>query len=112
MKAIELDVIITRISAKVDGSLSFTANTPKLTAEEKVAFIQLQNHNLTAVLVPADQREAPLLKVEKDVYQKTQAQRLRNVMYRCWELEKTGDFEEYYKVQMERLIDLYKGKLV
>jgi hypothetical protein len=112
MKAIELDIIITRISAKVDGSLSFTATTPELSAEEKVAFIQLQNHNLKSVLVPMDQKEAPFMKVEKDVYQKTQAQRLRNVMFRCWELEKTGDFEEYYKVQMERLIDLYKGKLV
>lgn len=110
-KAIETSLIIQRFSSRVDGSLSFSAVTPELTSEEKVAFMNLQNLNLKGMFYPDGVKDAPLVKVDKDIEQKTHSQRLRNVMFKCWEQEKNIEFEEYYRQQMERLIDLYKSKL-
>jgi hypothetical protein len=44
--------------------------------------------------------------------QKTQSQRQRAVIYRLWEQAgKPGDWEEYYKNTMERIINQLKGNL-
>lgn len=111
MKAIETDLIIQRFSSRVDKSLAISGVTPELSAEEKVAFIEMQNIPLRAIFYPLGTKDIPTVKVEKDLEQRTPSQRLRNVMYRCWEKEKDIEFEEYYRQQMERLIDLYKSKL-
>ena len=43
---------------------------------------------------------------------KTQAQRLRGVLYRVWESTKTTEkFEDYYKAETERIIEHYKQKI-
>lgn len=45
--------------------------------------------------------------------QKTQAQRLRGVIYRIWDQKNKpgGDFESYYRSYMERLIEREKANL-
>lgn len=43
---------------------------------------------------------------------KTPSQRLRSVLYILWKEEGASNaFEEFYKIQMEKIIDHYKGKL-
>jgi len=43
---------------------------------------------------------------------KTQAQRLRGVIYRLWEQKgKKGEFNDYYKSVLENMIDQLKEKL-
>lgn len=44
---------------------------------------------------------------------RTQSKRIRNVLYRLWELNKEGmpDFKEYYRVKTEKIIEHLKGKL-
>lgn len=43
---------------------------------------------------------------------KTPAQRMRAVIYRLWEYEGSKDtFEQYYVIQMEKIITHLKGKL-
>src|ERR1043165_342681 len=43
---------------------------------------------------------------------KSPAQRLRAVLYRCWEQEgKEGDYEIYYRTMMGKIIDHLKEKL-
>ena len=113
MKQIETDLIITSIRAKVDGSLSFTATTPELTAEEKVEVMKLQNVNLYCMLRPTDLVNAPSIKVDKEINQKTPSARLRNTLYVYWTQYNTGqDFEEFYKAEMERIIEGYKAGLI
>ena len=42
---------------------------------------------------------------------KTPSKRLRNVLYRLYEKEDNGEFKDFYKSQMERIINHFKGKL-
>lgn len=42
---------------------------------------------------------------------KTQSQRLRNVLYKVWEQDKTNDFKDFYKHETEKIIQHYKNKL-
>ena len=43
---------------------------------------------------------------------KTASQRFRAVLYRCWEQSQLNiDFEQYYAVEMEKVIEHYKSKL-
>lgn len=112
MKAIQSDIIITGIRAKVDGSIGFNATTPELSPDEKVAFMSLQGVNLKMLVVPIDEPNAPQVKVDKELNQKTSGQRLRGVLYVLWEQgNKDTEFEVFYKTQMEKFINLVKDKL-
>ena len=43
---------------------------------------------------------------------KTQSQRLRAVLYKCWVNDgSSGKFDAYYRQQTERIIEHYKAKL-
>lgn len=112
MKAIQTKLVITRITAKVDGSISFGASTPELTAEEKVEFMNLQNMSIDALLTPVDEPKAPQIKVAGDLNQKTPSQRLHAVLFILWDQSgRPGDFDDFYKKEMERIINVVKGNL-
>jgi len=113
MRGIETQGIITGVRSKVDGSLGLTMATPELTSEEKAAVMDLQGHNLICTFVPLDEKNAPKLKVDKELETKTPSNRLRNVMYVLWEQEGAkGEFDDFYKRQMEKVIEVFKGKLL
>lgn len=59
-----------------------------------------------------DEKDIPDERADPMLGTKTQAQRLRGVIYKLWEKEGSkSDFEIYYRVRMERLIDQFKEKL-
>ena len=112
MKSISTPAIITSIRAKVDRSLSFSATTPELTNEEKVLFMELQGINTTMTIEPLDEQNVPEVKIKGDLEQKTPSQRLRAVLFVLWEQEgRKGEFEDMYKNNMEKFINLIKAKL-
>jgi len=51
--------------------------------------------------------------IELDLYDepKSQSQRLRNVLYKIWTQNETGEFRDFYKHETERIIQHYKNKL-
>ena len=51
--------------------------------------------------------------IELDLYDepKSQSQRLRNVLYKLWNENPTGEFKEFYRHETERIIQHYKNKL-
>lgn len=51
--------------------------------------------------------------VELDLYDqpKSQSQRLRNVLYKVWQLNQVGTFKDFYKTETEKIINHYKSKL-
>jgi hypothetical protein len=116
MKSIQVDIVVTGIRAKIDGSLGFNASTPELTSEEKVAFMGLQGVALKALLTPIDEPLAPVVTIDKELSQKTPGQRLRSALYVLYMQEndvtklETIGFEDYYKKQMEHIINLVKDK--
>lgn len=112
MKTLELNAVITGIRAKVDGSLGVTIGTPELTPEEKAEVMRLQGVNTLMIIRPLDEPNAPKYKINKELEQKTPSQRLRNVLYVLW--EQSGDrreFNEYYRVGMEKIINSVKERL-
>ena len=51
--------------------------------------------------------------IELDLYDdpKSQSQRLRNVLYKLWNQNPSGDFKEFYRHETGRIIQHYKNKL-
>lgn len=112
MKQITLSqAVIDTIRSKKDGSLGLTVSTPELNVAQKTLFFELQgvivNLNITPIEV-----NAPEEKINKDLNQKSQSSRLRNVLFVLWNQgTKEVDFETFYTKQMEKLIEHYKSKL-
>ena len=112
MKAIKTNAVIHSFRGLSDGSLSLTVHTPELTPEEKAEFMELQNQSLECLFNPLDVPDAPKLKVDKDVRQKSQSTRLYNTLFVLWKQEgEQGDFEGFYKQKMEKFIDIVKDNL-
>ena len=112
MKTISVQAIITSIRAKVDRSLGLSMSTPELSDEDKVEFMKLQGRVIMAVLTPLDEKNVPAYKIDRAVENKTPSQRIRGVLYILWEqLGMKGDFNDFYREQMEKIIDSIKAKL-
>ncbi len=112
-KAISCNVIITSLRAKVDGSLGISFVTPELSPKEKVAFMDLQNINCNAIFTPLDEpTNAPEITVDKEIHTKSQAERLRAVLFILWKQSKLETtFDDFYKQETEKIIDGIKSKL-
>lgn len=114
MRPIKVNLIINSIRSKKDKSLGFNAETPELTSEEKVAFMDLQGINIEAILSPIDELvQDDLLVVDKDIEHKTQSQRIRSVLYLLYKQnnETTKSFNDYYIEKTEKFIEYLKSKL-
>jgi len=111
MRKIQVQVIITSIRSRRDGSLGFSAETPELTDEEKVEFMRLQNNVLETTFVPLDTPDVPEVKINKDLEEKSQSQRLRSALYILHQQTGKGDFETFYREKMETFINKVKSHL-
>lgn len=112
MKAISTPLIINSFRTKKDGSMSFSAETPEISSEEKVAFMDLQGINLNAIFEPTDFKAEDQIKVKGEVWQKTPSERLYNVVYVYWTQKGgKGDFRKFYESQMEIIIQRVKNML-
>lgn len=112
MKAIKTDAIIEGIRSRKDGSIGMTVTTPELKPEEKTLFFQLQGINVGLVITPTDAEKIEEFKIEADLDQKSQSTRMRNVLFILWKQDPKGvEFQEFYRQQMEKLIEWLKGKI-
>ncbi len=113
MKAIKIELQINRVSIKKDDSISFTAKTPELTDEELGVFRKISKVLVNAILEPQGGSTEILEIKEKIETGKSASSRLRSVLFVWWEqLGRPGDdFEVWYRMKMERIIDGVKGKL-
>lgn len=112
MKAVTCPCILSGASTRSDGSLSLKFSTPELEATEKTAFFELLNLNLKMLLQPADGVPVELKEVKGQFDRKTPSARLRAVLYILWkQADGTGDFEDFYRRQIDVFIDAVKKKL-
>lgn len=108
---------IMKIQTLADQSLKLDVITQELSPESNAELFNYKG-KLGWVLFkekeikPEDLKDIPELEPEFK-QEKTPSQRLRNVIYRFWEqqTDKLISFNEYYKMQMEYLIEQYKSKL-
>jgi hypothetical protein len=109
-----LPVLITGIASKIDGSIKVTLETRELNSKDAASLFALRNLEAWAVLAPNEITEVnlPTEKADPSLGTKTPSQRLRNVLYVYWQQNKNGDFESYYRTQIERIIEQLKERLV
>lgn len=111
MKSIKSNVIVTSIRSRADGSIGLSMVSPELSPSEKVLFMELHNVNCDMTLTPIDDPSEEY-EIEKEVENKTQAQRIRSVLFLLWKQEgEQGDFSDYYKQTTEKWIEKLKEKL-
>lgn len=108
---------IKKITTLKDKSLQLTVETQEVDSETKTYLFDLHDSygfmlyfknapNPEEVEIP--EGNAPTFG-EKE---KSPAQRMRNVLFVWWKQQgEQGDFEVFYRQQMEKMIDHFKGKL-
>jgi len=112
-KSIGCNIIITSLRSKVDKSLGVSFVTPELSSIEKVAMMDLQGINTNAIFTPLDEPTNGKIKITKDITTKTQAERIRAVLFVWWkQLGVEVPFDEFYRQETEKYIDEIKLKLV
>jgi len=95
MKAITCPVILTGAATRADGSLGLRFVTPELPADEKVAFMELQNQNLKMLLQPSNGEPVELKEIRGQFDKKTPSQRLRASLFVLWkQASGQGDYED------------------
>lgn len=113
MRAINTNAVITGIRSRVDRSLGLTVSTPELTTQEKALFMELQGISVQLLIEPTEDI-AEKVEINKDVNQKSQSLRMRNVLFILWKQNNGGheDFTSYYNAKMEKLINYLKDKII
>jgi hypothetical protein len=112
---ITLPVMFINPVFKVDGSVKLVFETRELPGSE-IAILADYRQKEGWLLFSANElkedTKIPDEKADSMTGQKTQAQRLRGVIYRLWEQNgRKGDSENYYRSIMEGLIEQLKEKL-
>ena len=104
--------VLTRIAYLKDRGLSLGFSTNELTDQEKV--IAGSFHGKFGWLCFSENQiaEADIPKGPAEDSAKTPSQRLRAVLFVYWkQLGESGDFEDFYRKQVDRIIDAVKAKL-
>ena len=112
MEALSCHVILNRVSTRKDRSLTVSMVTPELDASESVTLMQLANRELNMVLTPIGEAVSAVKEVKGQFDTKTPSQRLRSILFVYWkQADGTGDFEDFYRRQIEQIIVNVKEKL-
>lgn len=117
MNGLLLPGMVTSIRSLKDGSISLLIETQELTPSKAGEVFSLRGKLIAMYLSPKEtiaQREIDQIDaVDVDLPGKTKSQRVRNVLYRIWELQPDGHktFESYYNFQMEKHITDLKSVL-
>ncbi len=113
MKALQVELQIKRVTMNEDDSVSFTASTPELQDSELAEFRKLRKVLVNALLEPQEGSDGILEIKEKIDDGKTPSQRLRAAMFIWWEQmgKPNDDFEIFYRMKMEKIIETVKSRL-
>lgn len=107
---------VENLSTRQDGTIKVSIGSQEMTSEEAGKLFYFRGKYCKVLLTDDNisNLESDLVSAEQitGTKKKTQSQRLRAVLYRAW--EQSGlqiEFEDYYRTEMERLIDAVKQKL-
>ena len=111
---VQLPAILSKVASRKDRSYSLTFETRELGKDAAMLMDMLQSEGYLLFSPNDDLNEADIPDEKADAMtgQKTQAQRLRGVIFRFWEQKGSqGSFDNYYRSVMESLIEQLKDKL-
>ena len=118
MNIFQVQAILDSYRSMKDKGLRITFDTGELSPElmanihygwQKYGFLIFSADPFTSQQI----EELNDIKIEYQDEGKPPSQRLRAVLYRCWEQKNEGyeTFIDYYNVKMEKLINHFKNKL-
>lgn len=106
---------LTKVSSRADRSYTLQFSTRELSGDKASILLDQLMQEGWILYSPNDditEADVPDEKANAMLGTKTQAQRLRGVIYRLWEQAGAhGKFDEYYQSLMESVIDQFKEKL-
>lgn len=114
MKAVQLPAQLLKVSSRADRTYKVEFNTRELSGHEAATLLgELMNEGwLLWSPNELTEQDIPDEKADSMTAQKTQAQRIRGVLFRLYEQSGSqGDFETYYRIKTEQIIDTLKAKL-
>jgi hypothetical protein len=113
MKA-QLPAIFSKITSRADRSYKIEFESRELSGQDATILMNLihQEGFLLFAPNPIQESDVPDETADAMTGRKTQAQRLRAVIYKIWETKgSNGSFETYYQSNMEAIIDQLKEKI-
>jgi len=114
MSAVKLPAIFSGVKSRKDRSYRLEFDTCELGADA-AKLLEIHGSECWLLIAPDDSLdsvEVPKAKPDSGTNQKTPGQRLRAVLFVLWQqVGKPGDFEDYYRQRLERIIDQFKAKL-
>lgn len=113
MKAVELlHCQAGSVLSRQDGSVKLSYVTPELRPSEAGALLLLHGKNVRLTIIPEDVEVEETISVETERDTKTPSQRLRAILFVTFkEQERSGSFQAFYEVEMDKIINHYKKKL-
>ena len=112
MKGFTLAAYLTRVNPLKDRSMSLTFHTQELNTEEKVSILNYLGSQGWLLFRDNEIKDEEVPQEDSDLEPKTQSQRIRACLFLLWRQNgEKGDFQEYYKMQTEKIINHLKEKL-
>jgi hypothetical protein len=110
-----IPAIISKLSTMSDRGIRIQVDTQELTPEYGAMLFSLKDSfgYFTFTERPIEPDDVDIPDIVPDFKnEKTPSQRMRGVLYRLWEQKgKINTFEQFYREQMEVIIEHFKGKL-
>lgn len=115
-QAVTFPAILSKVASRADKSYALTFVTRELPGKDASVLLgQLmsEGHVLYSPTSSFEEADIPAEKADSGLGHKSQAQRLRAVIYRLWESKgkPDDDFEAYYRRVTENMIDRVKEEL-
>ena len=102
---------MTGFASHSDGGAGVRFNTNELTGEDYVALASHKGKFGWLIFSENEVQAGDIPEADADET-KTPSQRLRAVLFVLWTQEgKKGNFEDFYRARMEKLIEILKAKL-
>lgn len=115
MNLVQTQVQIGKVETLKDKSLKLTIYTQELDASSKTRLFEFSEKLPWMVLADKEQDQVtvPDLPAQDFKNEKSPSKRLRAVLFVFWKevMNGVGDFELFYRREMERIIDSYKQEL-
>lgn len=112
---LQIEAILDSIATRKDKSVKIVFETNEVNAEECSRLFSMRDEFgwLSFSKHKRNKIELPKIGVSKELEGKTPSQRLRSVLFVYWQqLGSSGDFQSFYELQVNRLIEKVKEKLI
>lgn len=109
---IQVPAIMTSLALTKDGGMRAGFSTQELTDADKLILTKLHGQFGYLLFQPNEFTTQDLPTEQAEDKNKTPSKRLRAVLFVLWQQQgKAGNFENFYREKMEKLIDFTKSKL-